>query len=118
MSKISLILNLSQKLFLTYVVVCNYPDIESEISRPSHDDSDDDSINILLQDDYDDNAHKQTEDKQSETTPTLTSISPTNASDSHPSLTKKDNAMEQYSRITPEKGKYVIMLIFIFYCTV
>ena len=73
---------------------------------------------MLLQDDYNDNAHEQAEDEQSKTTPTLTSISPTNASDSHPSLTKKDNAMKQYSKITPEKGKYLIMLIFIFYCTV
>ena len=47
---------------ITYVVICNYPDIESEISCPSHDDSDDDSINILWQDDYDDNAHEQAED--------------------------------------------------------
>ena len=61
----------------------------------------------MSQDDYDDNAHEQPEDNQSNTTPTLTLISPTNASDSHPSLTKKDNAMKQYSRITPEKGKYV-----------
>ena len=48
---------------------------------------------MLLQDDYNDNAHEQAEDEQSKTTPTLTSISPTNASDSHPSLTKKDNTM-------------------------
>ena len=75
-------------------------------------------VSNFFRDDYDDNDHEKPEDEQSKTTPTFTSISPTNTSDSHPSLTKKDNAMEHYSRITPEKGKYVIMLIFIFYCTV
>ena len=64
-------------------------DIESEIGRPSHDDSDDDdSINIFLQDENDNNAYEQPEDKQSNTLSTLTSLSPRNASNSHPSLKK------------------------------
>ena len=68
-------------------------DIESEISHPSNDDSDDDddddSINNFLQDDNDNNVYKQPEGKQSKNTSSITSISLTNASNSHPSFQKK-----------------------------